>query len=183
VLIDRFLPEFEARERHAVPVRAPADRAYIAARRVDLARSAAIRALFAARGIPMLLRRGARRPRTMALDDLLRGGFVMLGEEPPVEFVLGVAGRFWTPGGGIARIGPEDFGPFDQPGHAKAAWNFRIEPRGADRSIVYTETRIHCTDDAARRRFLLYWSVVGPFSAVIRRQALSLVARDAEGRE
>ena len=64
---------------------------------------------------------------------------------------------------------------------AKAAWNFRVEPISDERSVVITETRVRCTDDGGRRRFVLYWAVIGPFSAVIRRRALGLIDQDAEG--
>ena len=43
-----------------------------------------------------------------------------------------------------------------------------------------TETRVHAGDSAARRRFYLYWLVVGPFSALIRRRWLAAARRAAE---
>jgi hypothetical protein len=43
-----------------------------------------------------------------------------------------------------------------------------------------TETRVHAADSAARRRFRLYWFVVGPFSALIRRRWLAAARRAAE---
>lgn len=43
-----------------------------------------------------------------------------------------------------------------------------------------TETRVLCFGDAARRKFLLYWRVVEPFSGVIRWSLLRGVRRAAE---
>jgi hypothetical protein len=43
-----------------------------------------------------------------------------------------------------------------------------------------TETRVHAAGFAARRRFRLYWFVVGPFSALIRRRWLAAARRAAE---
>jgi hypothetical protein len=40
-----------------------------------------------------------------------------------------------------------------------------------------TETRIEAVDEAARRAFLRYWRIVGPFSALIRRRWLKQIAR------
>lgn len=180
VLIDDFMPTFDVSERHHTMVQAPADRAFEATRGVDLARSRAIRAMFAARGIPLLIR--GRRPvrRSMTLDDLVRAGFVWLGEDLDRELVLGIVGKFWRPTGGVRRIDPSEFVAFDEPGVAKAAWNFRVIPDGDERSFVITETRVRVPDETSRRKFLLYWAVIGSFSGLIRKQALALVKADAE---
>ena len=180
MLIDRFMPEFDISEHHLIRVEAPPERAYEAARGVDLARSKAVRGLFAARGLPALAR-GRRLDRgTMTLDDLVKGGFVWLAEEPPTELLLGVAGSFWRPRGGVVRIEPDDFESFRRDGCAKAAWNFRVVPIDESTSIVTTETRVQVPDQDSRRRFLLYWAAIGPFSALIRKQALGLIKDGAE---
>jgi hypothetical protein len=180
VLIDRFMPTFDVVERHAVIVRASPEEAFRAIRRMDLARSLPIRALFALRGLPALVGGRAGRRRSWTLDDIIEAGFVLLAEEPGVELVLGVVGRFWKPTGGVVRVPAEDFAGFDRPGLAKGAWNFRVEPGGEGRVRVTTETRVSCTDQASRRSFLRYWRVVGPFSGFIRSRALSLVRTEAE---
>ena len=183
MLIDDFMPTFDVSERHHTLALASADQTYEAARRVDLVRSRVVRALFAARGVPRLLR--ARRrplPKTMTVDDLIAAGFVWLGEEPGREFVLGLVGTFWKPSGGVRRIEPREFAAFDEPGQAKAVWNFRVIPDGDERTFVATETRVRVPDDASRRKFLLYWAAVGPFIGIIRKQALALIKREAERR-
>ena len=43
-----------------------------------------------------------------------------------------------------------------------------------------TETRVNAANSAVRRRFHLYWLVVGPFSALIRRRWLAAAHRAAE---
>jgi len=53
-------------------------------------------------------------------------------------------------------------------------------PIGAGGTRLATETRVHAADSAARRRFQLYWLVVGPFSALIRRRWLAAARRAAE---
>lgn len=183
MLIDSVLPEYDVSEHHQLRVLAPAAATYEAALRVDLARSRTIRALVAARRLPALVqRRGHGRARgTMTLGDLQRGGFVLVREEPGTELVLGVVGRFWRPSGSIYPVAAEAFTDYDGTGQAKAAWNFRVEPRGDDRCVVFTETRVRCVDDRTRRKFLLYWALIGPFSGFIRKQALALIKADAEG--
>jgi hypothetical protein len=182
VLIDDFMPTFDVSERHHTLVLAPAEDAYRAAREMDLARSRVIRGLLSARGIPRMIARrpGRRRPRSITVDRLLASGFVWLGEDPGHEFVLGLVGTFWRPGGGISRVDPSEFRSFDEPGQAKAVWNFRVIGDGEDRSFVTTETRVRVPDEGSRRKFVLYWAAIGPFSGVIRRQALALIKADAE---
>jgi len=54
-------------------------------------------------------------------------------------------------------------------------------PRSSgDGTTLATETRVYSADSAARRRFHLYWLVVGPFSALIRRRWLAAARRAAE---
>jgi hypothetical protein len=179
MLIDRFLPRYDAIEMHRILVAAPAQRSYQAILDLDLARSRPVRILFTLRGLPALAR---RKPwgRTGTMKDLLAAGFVVLGEEPGTEIVLGVIGRFWRPTGGIRRIEPADFTTFEDPGWAKAAWNFRVSGQGPGRSAVDTETRVLCTDRASRRAFLRYWRIVGKPSGFIRNRALHLIKADAE---
>jgi hypothetical protein len=120
-------------------------------------------------------------PRTPALDAMQRFGFVMLGERPGEEVVLGVAGRFWElrEAEAVRRLASlEDFAAFDEPASAKAALNFIVRAeRGGSR--VLTETRIAGTDAEGTRRFRRYWRLVMPGSAAIRRSWLGAVRRRA----
>jgi hypothetical protein len=182
MLIDTHLPHAEFAERHALRVHAPPERAWAAARTLDLSGSALVRVLFALRSLPALFagRRGrGEKGLGTTMDRLLRNGFVLLDERPPHEFVLGLAGRFWTPAGGIERLEPAEYAVFDRPGMAVAAWNFTVLPTD-EGSLVATETRVRCTDDAARRSFARYWRVVKPFSGLIRMEGLRAIRRAAE---
>jgi hypothetical protein len=181
MLIDDFMPQSQFAERHAVRVAAPPERAWEAVRALDMGGSPVVRALMGLRSLPALL--GGRKTRGKALgtnmDTLLRSGFVLLAERPPREIVLGLAGRFWTPTGGLTRVEPAEFRAYDGPGLALAAWNFTILPTD-EGSLVATETRVRCTDEASRRSFARYWRVIRPFSGLIRREALRAVRRAAE---
>jgi hypothetical protein len=171
MLIDEFLPESDIAVRHGIDVSAPPARVWRAVRSVDLNASAVNRWLFRARG---LFRQGS-----LSIDDLLDLGFVLLGEDRPQELLLGLVGRPWLPLGGPVRVTPEGFRTFRRPGYARIAWNFSLRPRGG-KTRVETETRIRCTDEQARRFFGWYWGMVGPFSAVVRTQALKQIRRRAE---
>lgn len=179
-LIEGWMAEFDFHERHDVHVAAPAERTYAAVRQMDLRSSWLVRGLFALRSLPAYLA-GGRGERALGttMDTLLRSGFVLLQEDAPREIVLGLAGRFWTPAGGVVRFDPAEFRGFGRPGMAVAAWNFTVHPEGAGCRVA-TETRVRCTDDGARRAFRRYWRIVRPFSGLIRIQALRAIRRAAQ---
>lgn len=113
-------------------------------------------------------------------ERLERFGFTKLAEAPGLELVFGLAGKFWLPGGGLRpSLDPERFLEFAEEGCVKAAWNLRVEPVRDGASDLSTETRIVCFGSAARRKFHLYWAVVGPFSGLLRRALLRQVSREA----
>jgi hypothetical protein len=62
----------------------------------------------------------------------------------------------------------------------RIAFGIWAEGRGEGEARLATETRVHALSSAAGRRFRLYWLVVGPFSAFIRRRWLAAARRAAE---
>jgi hypothetical protein len=133
----------------------------------------------------MTLRSGGRPPRSRVPGDLrqrLQGtGFVILAEVPGEELVIGVAGRFWRPDGGrCLDLTVDGFGGFSRSGYAKAAWNFKLRAESSKETVLSTETRIKCFGRAAFWKFRLYWSLVGPFSGLIRKAILKQVKTEAE---
>jgi hypothetical protein len=181
-LIDDFLPDYDVVERHEVRVGVPVEVAYGAVLDLDLARSPVIAGLLAVRALPQLFTRRPRLSRRIDLTAIEHAGFVRLAEDPLREIVLGVVGRFWHPWNNVGQISADQFTAFDEPDFAKGVWNFTVEPDGSDHAIVRTETRVQCTDDRARRKFLAYWRLVGRFSALIRILLLRGIKRDAESR-
>lgn len=169
MLLDEFLPQYDASERHATEICAPVERIYAAVENLDMSQSPIIRGLFRLRGMP---------PASVTLRGLQRIGFVLLAEEPNREIVLGLVGKFWTPTGDLQRVDAAAFRAFNKAGYAKTAWNFALAPRADSTVTVTTETRVLCLDERSRNRFRLYWLVVGPFSGWIRREALQIVKQD-----
>ena len=103
------------------------------------------------------------------------------GAVPGEELVFGLAGRFWRLDGGLERLaGPEDFRAFAKEGCVKTAWNLRVVEAGPRGSRLITETRVLCLGAGARRKFRLYWALIGPFSGAIRMALLRGVKRRAE---
>ncbi|HEV2149434.1 MAG TPA: hypothetical protein VGR37_18675 [Longimicrobiaceae bacterium] len=137
VLFDAFLPGYDVASRHHREVAAPPERVWAAVRALELGRSPVIRTLFLLRGVPALLTRprevlSARRAGKPGLgltaDELLRGGFTLLGERPGEELLLGLVGRFWRADGGIVPVPAEGWRKWERPGYAKAAWSFTLTP-------------------------------------------------------
>ena len=158
--LDDWLPEFDARERHERAVAASPETAFAAALGVPVAPDRLVSTLFRLRGLP----RGG------TIETVLRGiGFAELARTP-TSLVLGVAGRPWSPRGGLTRW--DGAGP-GQVRMALALWT----ERAAGGSLLVTETRVAAVDASARRAFGRYWLAVGPFSALVRRRWLAAAER------
>jgi hypothetical protein len=169
-------------------VRAPVDRVWSAIRTADFGSNGIVRALFTIRGLPAFLsapRETLARARTpvhapLTLDAALTHGFVILGENPGRELLLGTAGRFWGARGALCHIDATSFSTFNEPGAAQAAWNFAVRPLVGDKTVLTTETRVRCVDMSGRRRFRVYWTFIRPFSGLIRLVMLRAIKRAAE---
>jgi hypothetical protein len=176
--LDRVLPAGETLSRHSIRIAAPPKRVWIALLAADLAASPVSKALLFLRGYG---RRAWRRGSSTLPERLVRFGFTKLAEEPGRELVFGLAGQFWRPAGGLRCL--DDAAAFDafaEEGCVKAAWDLCVEDLRGGMSELSTETRIQYFGAAARPKFRAYWTLVGPFSGLLRRSLLRSVARTAE---
>ena len=115
------------------------------------------------------------------LQAMLGSGFLLLREIKDRELVVGIVERMAPGGSGTPPGQPEEFVSFMAPGAVKIAANFRVEDSGGGWSKVTTETRILATDRQAKARFGVYWRLIHPGSAIIRRSWLEAIRRRAEG--
>ena len=173
MLIEQILPRYDQREFHQIQIRGNQTEVYETVRALDFSDSFLIRTLFRLRGLPATLR---------SVDDLLHAGFVLVDEQPGQEFVLGLIGKFWAPTAKLEKVDALRYREFNQKGYAKVAWNFAVSKTSHGSVKVSTETRIMCMDDSSRKRFRLYWSLVGPFSGVTRREMLRCAKRYTDSR-
>jgi hypothetical protein len=189
MLLDDCLPEFDVRTSYAVRIAASPERVYASLRTADFDHWGLTRALYALRALPsfpMAPRKTWRRFREeilrqrFTLKDMLVGGFTLLEERPGEELVLGTVGRFWRSRGELCATSPARFREPAPAGTAKAAWNFAVRRYSDGVTELRTETRVLCTDVAARRRFRAYWTLIRPFSGLIRREMLAAVRSAAE---
>jgi len=102
---------------------------------------------------------------------------VRLADDPPVEVVIGTV--VVAPAGARGRLTRDVFQRTLPPGFALAAMNFRVIPDGPDASVVSTETRVFANSAGARRRFAVYWRLIYPGSAIIRRMWLRAIEQRA----
>lgn len=107
-------------------------------------------------------------------------GWVLLRDEPGVEFLIGLVGQFWHRDYGIVRVPRSGFADFDEPGYAETLAGLSLRPYGSHRTLLTYESRTITTDPVAHRRFAGYWRVLRPFVALLTRSALITIAREAE---
>ena len=186
MLIDQYLPYYDVSDVNFVVVSAAPAQVYDLVRHVDLYRAPVIRVLFWLRTLPERLLRSkesAQRTRssTLTIDDIVApgSGFIVLSENPGEEIVIGAVGKFWQPRLEFVNVDAADFSGFETSGYAKLAWNICVQPYGSERSLVSVEARVKAIDEASRRRFRLYWKLIGPVSRWIRRRGLALIVADA----
>lgn len=178
MLIDDYLPVYEAAERHEVIVPFEASAVYDAIRKADFGEVLPIRWLLWLRFLPAAFsgskgkQRPARSRYTLTLDTFLGNGFHLLAETPGEEILIGLVGRFWTLSGELEPTDPVRFRQPLPPDRAQAAWNFTVRELSQGRTLLATETRIHCSDLSSLRNFRRYWHLIRPFSGFMRRLML-----------
>lgn len=180
VLLDRYMPAYDVRERHETRVKATAEATFAAARALELDRSPLIRAIFRGRELLMGSVPRAAEPSRPFLEEVLALGWRVLAEEPDREIVVGAVTQPWLADVVFRGIAPEKFAGFDEPDYVKIAWTLAVAPLGPHECVFRTETRVMTTDPSSRRKFRRYWAVFSPGILLIRRETLRLVKRAAE---
>jgi hypothetical protein len=176
--IDEWLPQYQVSASYSIFVRASAERTNAVITQVNFSDLPMVRGLMRLRGY-RLGNIGVRGPEAR---QTVGGSFLELATVPRREVVLGIAGKFWRPDGGIVQdLGPAEFARFRREGFAKAVWNFSLAPADGGTQLA-TETRVQTFGRSATLKFRAYWFLIGPFSGLIRRAMLREVKRMAEQR-
>lgn len=174
--IDEWMPLYQVSASYSIVVRAPVEKTYAALKHASFSDLPMVRGLMRLRGYSI----GRGRVPESAAEGGVRGSFIELSEIPQREVLLGIAGRFWRPDGGIVRsLTPAEFADFQRKGYAKAVWNFSLAPADGGTQLT-TETRVQTFGRAATVKFRAYWFAVGPFSGLIRKSMLCEIQRIAE---
>ena len=186
MLIDDLMPRWEVGSRHHIVVNAGVAGTYAAIRSANLGAHPLVRVMLGLRALPGALvsgrlgELGTRASARMTLADFEGRGFHVVSESAPNEMLIGLEGAFWTVNGGLRPVSATDFSTPVPAGLARAAWSFSVEALTPTSSALRTETRVLTGSPAARRRFRLYWAVVGVGSGLIRRLMLRAIKGEAE---
>jgi len=156
------MPRFDARERHAIHgIAAPPAEVLRRALALPVAPDGVVRTLFRLRGLS---------PRG-TLEHFFAAGATL--ERTATTVVVGLrANRH-----GFVPVASAEAWAGAADGHAIAIVVDLRATEAAAGTSVSTETRVRASTPEARRVFRLYWSVVGIFSAWIRRRWLRAIAR------
>jgi hypothetical protein len=177
--IDEFMPVWQFDERHETYVDASPERVF------DAIKTVRADEILLFRTLTTMRRFGRPAPESILnapdtkpiLDVATAGGFVYLAQDAPKEIVVGTV--VMAPRGTRGKLTAERFRQPFGPGFALATMNFAVVPEGAG-SRVTTETRVFATDPGAQRGFSIYWRIIYPGSAMIRRMWLRAIQRRAE---
>lgn len=180
--LDEFAPVYEFNEWHSIHIDASPEAVFKAIRNLRAQEIRLFNTLTRIRRLgrptpPSIMNAPRDEP---LLNVALRSGFVLLADEPPHEIVFGTL--VVAPPGYRPSTHPTaaTYKALDRPGFAKATMNFIVRPDPTGGSVVTTETRVHATDGASRRSFALYWRIIYPGSALIRRGWLHAIRLRAE---
>jgi hypothetical protein len=187
--IDEFVPRFQFEEFHDHVVRASPERLFRAIHDVPAGDIRLFRLLTWIRSprLPWTTTPESimnPKPEVPILATALKSGFVLLAEEKDREVVLGTLVASPPGSRTVLRADAGEtslrFAALSAPGYAKAAMNFRVEPRPDGSCRLTTETRVYANDPATARRFATYWQFILPGSSILRVTWLRAIAARAE---
>ena len=198
MLVDDVLPVYGVSDGVATVVDADVATTWDALMDVDLIEVGRRRPLVAALGalrilpelVTHLLHGEAppRAPEQLRLRDMPtvpqdQGGWILLGERPRDEIALGLVGRFWRPVIVYAKVAPEAFREFHEPGYAKTIYSLSVRAIEDRRTLLSGVMRTATTDEQARRWFRRYWTLgVGSGAHVLVNGVLDVTRDMAEAR-
>lgn len=180
-LLDRFMPVYEAVQRHSRRMAAPTE-VVLAACELDLSQSMIAQSLFKTRAWFMGTRPRSSSEARGLLIEMKRLGWRVLADVPGREIVIGAVTQPWMADVVFHGVLPEELAAFNQPDFVKIAGTLRADPIESGGSVLQTETRVMTTNSSARRKFRKYWSLIFPGVFLIRLVLMDMAKRDAEQR-
>ena len=195
MLFEEILPVYDVSDSVATVVEADVATTWNALMQIDLIevgrRRPLVAALGALRMLPELVSHWlhgeppAHAPKQLRLRDtttlLGNDGWILLGERPQDEIALGLVGKFWRPVIQFARIAPDTFREFQEPGYAKTIYSLSVRPIDGRHTLLSGVMRTATTDANARRWFRRYWTLgVGSGAHVLVQGVIDLTREAAE---
>ncbi len=181
VKLDDLMPVYDVSATYSMRIAAIPARVWEEVMNADFSQMPLARRLMALRTLGRKKPQAAGKTHTLAtMAESDAGGFKEIGRVPEQEIVLGVFGKFWRPDAPILRDWkPPEFPALTPQGYGKAAWNFHLVPDG-DQTFVSTETRVLCHGRFESILFRCYWTLIGFFSGLIRKEMLQMIKRNCE---
>lgn len=162
MLIDKYLPVYHFNEFHSIQLHGVFTDIYQTMLHCDLGNSF-IKVLFRLRGLPS---------EVVTIERLGNAGFIKLHEEPGKEIIFGRMTTSPMFNNCQAIPSPGEFIQHCDPATIKAVINFKLGEINHSQHIISTETRVCCGSQAMKRRFMVYWFFIKPFSQLIRKSML-----------
>ncbi|NLI28332.1 MAG: hypothetical protein GX413_13305 [Acetobacter sp.] len=180
MLIDKYVPSFQFRERHTLEISAQASDVLRAAINYQPDNDPIIQAAIAIREFPNKFINRIKGNSLPTKRPFSLKNFTLLDYLEDSEAVFGLTGRFWQADyGQVSLQNSEDFLNFNAHGAARLALNFSVECLANSRTRLATETRVCCLDAEAKRKFTPYWYLIRPISGLIRQKMLATIRRTA----
>jgi hypothetical protein len=197
MLVDDFLPVYDVSDAVATVVDADLAATWDALLQVDLIEVGRTRPMVAVlgalRALPEIVSHllhgesAPQAPKQLRLRDTTKipldeGGWILLGERPRDEIALGLVGKFWRPVITFAKVSPEGFRGFAEPGYAKTIYSLSVRALDERRTLLSGVMRTATTDERARTWFRRYWTLgVGSGAHILVNGVLDLTREMAEG--
>jgi hypothetical protein len=178
---DRYLPQADETLAEHVVVAADATRTYAAIGGTDISSD---RFVGLVSGLDDARHRlEGEPPASRTLDRLLAAdvGPIELAAQPGIRRVIGIAGRYGAVERGVAKLRPDGFDAFDEPGSLKAVVEFTLSPHGDGRTLLGCELRVRATDDDMRSTLGMSWFAVRIGVRLAMRRLLEAIRVEAEG--
>lgn len=155
LLIDSFLSSSDVTIAEHVIVRRDPSTTFRAARELDFLsiHTPLLDLAMWARGVPARLtgRAVEAPPRLVLAEGDPLPGWLVLGERPGHELVLGAVGKFWQPNIEWRDVAADGFTAFAEPGWGKIIADFSVMPYGEHATLLSYECRTTTTDSGSRK--------------------------------
>jgi len=165
MILEELMPIYDLRTRQERIVLAGREQVYTVARLMTIRTLLPVRMLLWLRELPSRL---SGQP----LEN-----FPIVRENPGHDVVRAICGKFWAFSGNILEIPVSEIPAFERSGYGKAYWSFHCEELESGHTRLITELRVRLYDEESRKKFRLYWSLVGPFREWIGVQCLKGIER------
>jgi hypothetical protein len=154
--LDRFICEFDIRERFERRVNAPPDVVMRTAYEFDMQSIWLIRAIINTRKI-LLGGTPDKRKQIGLVEETLKLGWGTLVEEPGRLLICGAVCQPWFGDVRFTAIPAEDFAAYNEPDQVKIVWSLETEEIEPNVTLFAHEVRAVATDAEAKRKFMRYW--------------------------